>query len=246
MSNPYESAKLVSEYLWFHYPPPSGGGGIPLPVEALDFPCRVVSELMDTSRPVDRALDIGCAVGRSSFELSRYANEVVGIDFSRAFIDAANRLKSGEVLSGEIPIEGTRKLAFTASVPVDTLPERVSFEVGDATALRADLGSFDVVLAANLLCRLPSPRAFLDRLPSLVKPGGQLLLVTPFSWLPEYTAEPEWIGGREGGPASRDALHEILTPHFERECERDLPFLIREHSRKYQYGISLGTRWRRR
>jgi putative 4-mercaptohistidine N1-methyltranferase len=246
MSNPYESAKLVSEYLWFHYPPPSDGGGIPLPAQALDFPRRVVSELMDASRPVARALDIGCAVGRSSFELSRHANEVLGIDFSRAFIDAADRLRAGQALDGEIPIEGTRKLAFTASVPEGTVPERVSFEVGDATALRPDLGAFDLVLAANLLCRLPSPRAFLDRLPSLVNPGGQLLLATPFSWLPEYTAESEWIGGREGGPASREVLEEILTPHFELELERDLPFLIREHSRKYQYGISLGTRWRRR
>jgi hypothetical protein len=30
------------------------------------------------------------------------------------------------------------------------------------------------------------------------------------------------------------------------ELETNIPFLIREHSRKFQYGISLGTRWRRR
>jgi hypothetical protein len=41
-------------------------------------------------------------------------------------------------------------------------------------------------------------------------------------------------------------LASILEPHFQLETEKDLPFLIREHSRKFQYGISLGSRWRRR
>ena len=47
-----------------------------------------------------------------------------------------------------------------------------------------DLGSFDIVHAANLICRLPNPMLFLDRLPELVKEGGgSLLLATPFTWL---------------------------------------------------------------
>ena len=34
---------------------------------------------------------------------------------------------------------------------------------GDACALDANLGPFDAVLVANLLCRLPDPAAFLGR-----------------------------------------------------------------------------------
>jgi SAM-dependent methyltransferase len=49
---------------------------------------------------------------------------------------------------------------------------------GDACALRADIGQFDAVLAANLLCRLPNPVAFLARCSDVVKPGGVLALVT--------------------------------------------------------------------
>jgi 2-polyprenyl-3-methyl-5-hydroxy-6-metoxy-1,4-benzoquinol methylase len=45
------------------------------------------------------------------------------------------------------------------------------------------LGEFDAVLAANLLCRLPSPEAFLNRTATLVKPGGVLVMVSPYSWL---------------------------------------------------------------
>ena len=46
----------------------------------------------------------------------------------------------------------------------------------DACAMPVTLGSFDAVLAANLLCRLPDPLAFLLRLggaDALVKPGGR-------------------------------------------------------------------------
>jgi len=122
---------------------------------------------------------------------------------------------------------------------------RVAFEVGDAMALREDLGSFDVVLAANLLCRLPDPRKFLARLPSLVRTGGQLLLTTPFTWLKEYTPREHWIGGR-GDASSADVLTDLLSPHFELRFQKDLPFLIRKHARKYQWSVAWGTRWVRK
>jgi len=63
----------------------------------------------------------------------------------------------------------------------------VSFHCGDACNLPSDLGQFGCVLAANLICRLPNPYKFLDRLPSLVAPGGILVLTTPFSWSEEFT-----------------------------------------------------------
>ncbi|NDC01228.1 MAG: methyltransferase domain-containing protein, partial [Verrucomicrobia bacterium] len=45
-----------------------------------------------------RALDLGCAVGRSSFELAAKVPEVIAIDFSRAFIRAARKLaKNGSL-----------------------------------------------------------------------------------------------------------------------------------------------------
>ena len=58
---------------------------------------------------------------------------------------------------------------------------------GDACALPESLGTFDAVLAANLLCRLSEPQAFIDRLPSLVNDGGSVFFASPFSWMPEYT-----------------------------------------------------------
>ena len=247
MSNPYETDKLIAEYLFFHYADEGEvSGGHPVPREALNFAFRVVTELADPALAPRTALDLGCAVGRSSFELARIARSVIGIDFSAAFIRSAETLKREGRLACDVTVEGERTEPFTARVPAGVDVSRVSFETGDATALREDLGSFDLVLAANLLCRLPEPAKLLQHLPGLVTPGGQLLLTTPFSWLPDYTAPEHWIGGRPASGPSWDALCNALEPHFELQLSKDLPFLIREHSRKFQYGVPLGSRWIRR
>jgi putative 4-mercaptohistidine N1-methyltranferase len=247
MSNPYETQRLVDEYLFFHYATfEQAAGTLPVPREAWGFPQRVVRELLDTAVPIGRALDLGCAVGASAFELARSIPEVTGIDFSSAFIHAAGVLKTKGVLEATVACEGVRQQRFVARVPDDVDRGRTVFETGDAMTLRANLGAFDVVLAANLLCRLPDPRIFLESLADLVLSGGQLLLTTPFSWLPEFTPEANWLGGHDDSPPSFEILEDLLRPAFSLEFCKDLPFLIREHSRKFQYGISLGTRWRRR
>jgi SAM-dependent methyltransferase len=128
-------------------------------------------------------------------------------------------------------------------VPPEISRSRVSFSVQDATALPEGLGPCDVVLAANLLCRLPDPEKLVTRLPDLVKPGGQLLLTTPFTWLEEFTPRDRWIGGHTEGLSSEEELTRRLAPHFRLHRRADLPFLIREHERKYQLGIALGTSW---
>jgi putative 4-mercaptohistidine N1-methyltranferase len=247
MSNPYESRRLVDEYLFFHYATQAEtSGGLPVPTEAWGFATRLVRDLWPGDSPVDSALDVGCAVGASSFELARRARRVLGVDFSNAFIEAAREIQSQGRMAAQVAVEGRRMRDFTACAPEGVDRGRVDFQVGDATALPPDLGSFDVVLAANLICRLPEPMRFLKRLPGLVKPGGALLLATPFSWLEEFTPVDHWLGGTGGSEPSFEILRQILAPDFELETTKDLPFLIREHSRKFQYGISLGSRWRRR
>lgn len=248
----YESERLLAEYLLFHYGSSKELLGVfPGPVEAVGFPVRVVRELLVASQLPSsaRALDIGCAVGASTFELARHCTDVVGMDFSQKFIEAASILATQGELATHTVVEGECMAPFIARVPLGLPRNPVVFRVGDAMNLPRDLGAFDVVLAANLLCRLPSPKQFLEALPSLVQPGGQLLLSTPFSWLEEFTPKSAWLGGREpegGLGRSWETLGKILTPDFELQERKDLPFLIREHARKFQYGISLGSRWIRR
>lgn len=243
----YESPDMVAEYLLFHFGDPTDVlGDLPGPREAVGFASRLVTELLDLSSRPASAVDVGCAVGGSSFELARHCRSVIGIDFSQAFIAAATKLRTEGTYPTRKRIEADRFAPFTAQVAPDIDRSRTGFEVGDACALRSDLGGFDVVVAANLICRLPEPRAFLNRLPSLVNPGGQLLLTTPFTWMESYTPRERWLGGTDATGDSFTALREILSPHFDLELQIDLPFLIREHVRKFQYTVAIGSRWRRK
>ncbi len=240
-TNIYETRRLLDEYLLFHYG--SADEVLPWtfgPREALGFAVRTVTELIGAGEP-GRALDLGCAVGRSSFELSARGFEVTGIDYSHSFIEAAQQLQAGATLSYERLDEGSQRTMLAAQAPASAILQRVHFEQGDAMHLRVDLADFDVVHAANLLCRLTQPHKLIERLPRLVKPGGQLLLTTPCTWLAEFTPPENWPQG-----STRDWLKQQLEPHFELELEADLPFLIREHARKYQWSVAWGTRWRRR
>lgn len=239
--NLYETRRLLDEYLLFHYGTaqevlPWAEG----PHSALGFAVRTVTELADFSLRPQSALDLGCAVGRSSFELAKQVTSVLGMDYSHSFIEAAGRLVA-EDLDYERVDEGAATTALVACVPADCPRERVRFEQGDAMHLRADLGSYDLVHAANLLCRLTDPALLIARLPELVNAGGQLLLTTPCTWLEEFTPRGHWPAG-----STRDWLKEVLSEHFELEQEKDLPFLIREHARKYQWSVAMGTRWVRR
>ncbi len=255
MVNPYESERLLGEYLLFHYgraeavlPPGSGPVGMG---DGLNFAVRAVTETLDLSAlPAGaRALDLGCAVGRSSFELARHFDEVVGIDFSQSFIGAARTLATERRLTYEHVEEGRLKNRALAEVPEAIDRRRVSFETGDACRLRDGLGTFDAALLINLIDRLPDPVACLDRLPALLAPGGQLVVASPYTWLEEYTAFDRWLGGYEAnGQAVRgfEALCAILAKDFEFERRVELPFVIREHVRKFQWSISLAGVWRRR
>jgi putative 4-mercaptohistidine N1-methyltranferase len=178
--------------------------------------------------------------------LARHCGEVIGIDFSHRFIQAANHLREHGFLGYDYIEEGCITSAAVAEVPVHIERGRVRFEQGDAQALRDELGQFDVVLMANLVDRLSDPRQCLSRLSALVKHGGQLILTTPCTWLQEYTPPSKWLGGfvREGKPVrALDGLRESLEPHFELAQVCDLPFLIREHARKYQWSVAQASTW---
>lgn len=239
----YESDQAVAEYLLFHYGPdplqmpwPDG------PLSALGFPAHCVREtfLSDSWPSNARALDLGCAVGRSAFELSAACREVVGIDASQALIAAAKRLQSTGSVEIDIRMEGSVSHRTRVTCPPGCHPDRVAFEVGDALQPRSDLGAFDLVLAANLLDRVPSPRQFLQVVRTLVVPGGQLVLTSPYTWLEEYTPREEWLCSPE------EPTVQVLARHlsgFRLARRLDLPFLIREHARKYQWSVAEATVW---
>lgn len=244
--NFYETHKAISEYLIFHYGPPSCFNG---PSESLDFAKRCADLALRHEAPRGRALDLGCAVGRSACELSAHYEETIGIDFSHGLIEAAEKLRNGASLEAIYATEGDLTETITLSLPSNTRTDRLQFQQGDAMNLPASLGKFDFVLMANLIDRLPDPAACIKSIGRFINSGGILAITSPYTWLESYTPKDKWLGGfmADGQPVhAYQTLQSLLADELETLESLDMPFLIREHSRKNQYSIAQATLWRRR
>src|SRR5690606_13591295 len=104
------------------------------------------------------------------FELAREFGQVIGLDYSHAFVETAEQLKQAGSLVYQRLESGRFSTTLKAEVDADIDRGRVDFIQGDAGALDTEhLASllkngnrkFDAVLLSNLLCRLPDPAACL-------------------------------------------------------------------------------------
>ncbi len=256
-ASPYESEDTFNEYMTLHFGSPElqmpHASG---PRTACSFPQRCAELVMEWCErlglPMKRALDVGCAVGGSSFKLAERFEEVIGVDLSERFIKAAKELKQNHSHCFRCKIEAD--LYSTETVTISPLASRrVEFRQADACSLPAEYVDFDAVLMANLLCRLPSPGACLGRMSGsrgIVRPGGLLITVSPYTWMERFTPKDVWLGGykdSEGNECySEDGLKQMLEENFELLESKDVPLIIREHRRKYQYIVSQAMIWRRR
>lgn len=252
--NPYETDSILNEYLTLHFAPTE----IQMPFtfisrDLTEFPQRCAELVMKWTDKLgvapERALEVGCAVGGASFKLAEKFSRVTAVDLSQSFIDAAKKLQADGAIQFDYRTEGEQRSQLTATVN-RSMAEKVEFRRADACALPPEFVDFDAVLMANLLCRLPSPMACLSRMSGqrgVVRPGGILVLTTPFTWMESFTPKQLWFGGRNDSPISgEESLLERMKSDFELLDKFDMPLLIREHQRKYQLISSLATVWRRR
>lgn len=232
--NPYETDQYLNEYLLFHYGQPEAVCPFPsIPREIQRFHQRIFEDCLLPIRfaAPTRGLDIGCAVGRFTFELGRVVDSVLGIDTSQSFISAARRMAKAHVCTVPVKESGVQSTSFTIVLSKALQRSAVQFQVRDILDLPGlSDRCFHIVAAINLICRLQCPRQFITQLHRLVVPRGQLILASPFSWLESYTPRREWLTSAE--------VESLLRPHFRLTRRRDLPFLLREHRRKYQLIVS--------
>ncbi|MFH1980302.1 MAG: 5-histidylcysteine sulfoxide synthase [Pseudomonadota bacterium] len=243
----YETDALVSQYCESHYGPAYFG--------VVNFPlacARLCLEKM-AGKPKNRALDLGCAVGRAAFELAREFEFVNGLDFSARFIRVAFQMQEKGVIHYELPEEGEivsfheRRLS---DVGLESLSGRIEFFQADAVNLKPLFTGYDLILAANLIDRLYDPKKFLTTIHQRLNPGGLLVLTSPYTWLEEFTKKKDWVGGfrKDGEPyLTLEGLGDLLSAHFRQVGEPvDIPFVLRETRRKFQHTVSQATVWEKK
>lgn len=242
----YETDKLLAEYAEFHY-----GDEY---FEVTNFSKALVNiaaaALID--KPRVKALDIGCASGRASFELARYFEQVTGIDFSARFIAQGTQLAETGSLRYTLIEEGelvTYKTRTLNDLDLQDAAHKVAFFQGDACNLKRQFTGYDFILAANLIDRLYSPKNFLQNIHERLNLGGMLMIASPYTWLTEHTPREEWLGGfKKDGESftTFDGLIQLLGEHFSLiQGPHEVPFVIRETKHKFQHTVSEVTLWQR-
>lgn len=159
---------------------------------------KYITHLQHPSAP--RLLEVGCGTGvvvRSLARRDGFHEEIVGVDQSAAFIDAARRFADQEGVA-----------------------DRVKFDLGDAHALDFPTASFDVVIANTLISHATAPQDVLREMARVVRPGGTIV-VFDGDYASLTYAYPDYAFGRRMDDALATAT--FNNPTVMRDMPRWLP-----------------------
>lgn len=198
-----------------------------------------------------RLLDIGCGIGRRSFEFAQHFDRVDGVDFSAHTIMHAHNLQNGKAVRYAMPAEGEivdYKEVQLAQLGLQTAVERIHFMQGDVCNLKAVLADYDVIVAANLLEQTYDPKLALTNLKSRLKSGGYLVLSTNYLWQQALVDKAQWPTGiKVNGENVRelDGLKHILGQGFELVYNTDIHRVIPINKRNFKVDNSQLSIWKK-
>jgi SAM-dependent methyltransferase/uncharacterized protein YbaR (Trm112 family) len=203
-----QTRQYLSIYCWGHYAdldPAEQPKQARSAVSTLLDDCAVAA--LGLSGP---AIDLGCSVGRSSFELAAYTRGLVlGVDLNFAML----RLGQAVLMRKQLNYERRRiGIVFDRrEFPVE-LPsaDSVDFWACDVLALPFRGGAFGSALALNVLDCVTAPRDMLAVLRALLVEGGVALVCTPFDWTPGATPVGNWIGGHSQSGRDKGAAEPMM------------------------------------
>lgn len=248
--NLYADPKVLAQYAAFHF----------TPGDAENYPLRCAQRCVEAMNqlgvPKGQAIEFGAGPGRAAMELTKDFESVVGSDFSQHLIDI------GKELLVEDKIQWTSGTSEIQARPSDfgigsAEKNRLELRCLDACAPTppVDEASCDLVCGFNLIDRLPDPKAFLDEAGRRLRPGGFLVISSPYTWLESFTPKDKWLGcfkyGDNDAPTTIEALRDYLTrgesPQFEEALPpEDLPFVLQETPRLRQETKAEMSFWRKK
>jgi SAM-dependent methyltransferase len=134
----------------------------------------------------DRFLDLGCGFGRHAFEAARRGAQVVALDFGAAEVAQVRAVLAGMAEAGELVVDRVRVGGVRA----------------DARTLPFADGTFDRIVAAEVLEHIVEDRRAMTELSRVLRPGGTMAVTVPRCG-PEIV---NWL--------LSDAYHEVEGGHI--------------------------------
>jgi SAM-dependent methyltransferase len=114
-----------------------------------------------------KVIDVGCGQGRHSFEAFRRGANVIAFDQNAGDLNDVDEILQAMKEQGEVPASA-----------------RAEAVKGDALDLPFADGTFDCVIASEILEHVPEDDKAIAELVRVLKPGGALAITVP-RWLPE-------------------------------------------------------------
>jgi SAM-dependent methyltransferase len=114
-----------------------------------------------------RFIDVGAGAGRHSYEALRRGAVVTAYDMDEVELKGVDEMFGALELEGEVPPGGSAEV-----------------KAGDILDMPYADGSFDVVLASEILEHVPQDDRAISELVRILAPGGILAITVP-RWLPE-------------------------------------------------------------
>jgi SAM-dependent methyltransferase len=177
-----------------------GGGLVPVIGAALELAGEVRG----------RWLDLGCSLGRASFELAaRTRAPVLGLDINLGMLRAARRI----AIDGRLrhPLRKVGVVYTRREAGLDHAERaRVDFWYADATALPFAGAIADGALSLNILDAVQWPLTHLHELALVLVPGGRGIVASPYDWTLPVTPLEGWLGGHsQRGPLAGSSAAEL-------------------------------------
>lgn len=140
-----------------------------------------------------KVIDVGCGAGRHTFEAFRRGADVIGFDQSASDLNDVDEILQAMKEQGEAPPAAKGEAVK-----------------GDALDLPYADGTFDCVVASEILEHVPADDRAISELVRVLKPGGALAITVP-RWLPERIcwALSDEYHANEGGHIRIYRAHEL-------------------------------------
>ncbi|CAG9465647.1 unnamed protein product [Pedinophyceae sp. YPF-701] len=191
--------------------PPGTDGFSPDPIaRAQDYFQRVSAlaekhcealRMIDDDAPKPVALHVGSRGGCGTVALAAAFPKVTGIDAEEAAVDVACRV----TVMGKVTALGPGGSPTTVAYPQHIDRDRVEYLVADERWIPWDVGTADAVVTTGALDRSKNPTHLLSRLPTLVKPGGVIVVSELYGWSPVKVSMMQALAegaAAEGGRAA--------------------------------------------
>lgn len=130
-----------------------------------------------------RFIDVGAGAGRHSYEALRRGADVTSFDLDEVELKGVEDMFGAMELEGEVPPGGSGQI-----------------KVGTILDMPYEDGTFDVVLASEILEHVPEDVRAISELERILAPGGILAVTVP-RWMPEAVcwALSDQYHANEGG-----------------------------------------------